>query len=498
MAEVGSTDNIGTSLIQSMQMGSGVNVAELAEALAGAETAASKALKTDKKDAAVNEISGMGVLKSSLASLSTAMSGMVDKGSLVDKSVTSQNTDRLEAKITAQSAVQAGTHKFHCRQLARSQINELKMQSGSFTSDSQALNGGSSFNLSIASPAGGSATTVAVSTATPAGIVAAINAANVNGLRAYTLNTASSGTAVSIMLEGKTGAANTFSVTDASGISNPSTLVTQNTSNKIQGASDLKLVVNRTSDVSTTEFVYRDNNSPSDVIAGVQLNFKQATASGSYTTTNVVIAEDKSKFTRALEDMQLAYNNLVDTADVLTGALESESVYSGHLDKEKSMVRGILNKIRSSITAESSTPSDPIKQASHIGIGFNVNGKMTIQKTTLDAAIVSNFSDITQMITANTNDQASFSSDPKGLAQDVVNVIEGFSAVSTGVIDIKTATNNAAVIRLEQELSDIEAKYAASKKRYLTQFAAMETLVQQSKSTGEYLTQQFKAMNGGD
>jgi hypothetical protein len=26
----------------------------------------------------------------------------------------------------------------------------------------------------------------------------------------------------------------------------------------------------------------------------------------------------------------------------------------------------------------------------------------------------------------------------------------------------------------------------------------METLVQQSKSTGEYLTQQFKAMNGGD
>ena len=141
MAEVGSTDNIGTSLIQSMQMGSGVNVAELAEALAGAETAASKALKTDKKDAAVNEISGMGVLKSSLASLSTAMSGMVDKGSLVDKSVTSQNTDRLEAKITAQSAVQAGTHKFHCRQLARSQINELKMQSGSFTSDSQPLNG---------------------------------------------------------------------------------------------------------------------------------------------------------------------------------------------------------------------------------------------------------------------------------------------------------------------------------------------------------------------
>ena len=495
MAEVGSTDNIGTSLIQSLQMGSGGNVAELAEALAGAETAASKALKTDKKDAAVNEISGMGVLKSSLASLSTAMSGMVDKGSLVDKSVTSQNTDRLEAKITAQSAVQAGTHKFHCRQLARSQINELKMQSGSFTSDSQALNGGSSFNLSIASPAGGSATTVAVSTATPAGIVDAINAANVNGLRAYTLNTASSGTAVSIMLEGKTGAANTFTVTDASSISNPSTLVTQNTSNKIQGASDLKLVVNRTSNADTTEFVYRDNNSPSDVIAGVQLNFKQATASDSYTTTNVVIAEDRAAFTTAMTNMQAAYNDLVQTIGVLDGSVESESTYAGNLKKEKSTLRGIVQNIRAVLTNDSSTPSDPIKSMRQLGVGFDLNGNLTIQRTRLDAAVVSNFSDITKMLTANTDDQSSFSSAAKGLAQDVVNVVDDFNGV-TGIVSIKTDSNTKLVRDLTTQLEDLQSKYESSRKRYLQQFAAMESLVQSSKSTGDYLTQQFKAMNG--
>ena len=223
MTEVSATDNIGSSLIKSMNVGSGVDISELAEALANADTAPSIATKTTQKDDATAAISGLGILKSSLSNFSQSVDTMTDKSSLTDKSATSQNTDRLEVKITAQSAVQAGTHKFHCRQLARSQINELKMQSGSFTSDSQALNGGSSFNLSIASPAGGSATTVAVSTATPAGIVDAINAANVNGLRAYTLNTASSGTAVSIMLEGKTGAANTFTVTDASSISNPST-----------------------------------------------------------------------------------------------------------------------------------------------------------------------------------------------------------------------------------------------------------------------------------
>jgi len=34
----------------------------------------------------------------------------------------------------------------------------------------------------------------------------------------------------------------------------------------------------------------------------------------------------------------------------------------------------------------------------------------------------------------------------------------------------------------------------SAKQRYLMQFAAMETLVQRSKNTGDYLTGQFKAM----
>jgi flagellar hook-associated protein 2 len=493
MAEVSATDNIGSSLIKSMNVGSGVDISELAEALANADTAPSIATKTTQKDDATAAISGLGILKSSLSNFSQSVDTMTDKSSLTDKSATSQNTDRLEVKITAQSAVQAGTHKFHCRQLARSQINELKMQSGSFTSDSQALNGGSSFNLSIASPAGGSATTVAVSTATPAGIVDAINAANVNGIRAYTMNMASSGTAISIMIEGKTGVANTFTVTDASSISSPSTLITQDTSNDIQAAADLKLVVNKPSD--TSEFVFRDNNSPSDVIAGVQLNFKVADNSDPYTTTNIVIAEDRAAFTTAMTNMQTAYNDLVQTIGVLDGSVESESSYAGNLKKEKSTLRGIVQNIRTALTNDSSTPSDPINSMRQLGVGFDLNGNLTIQRTTLDAAVISNFSDITKMLTANTDDQSSFSSAAKGLAQDVVNVVDNFNGVS-GIVSIKTDSNTKLVRDLTTQLEDLQSKYESSRKRYLQQFAAMESLVQSSKSTGDYLTQQFKAMNG--
>jgi flagellar hook-associated protein 2 len=492
---VSGTDNIGSKLINSMDVGSGVNISELAESLAQAETAAMISSKTKRKESATATISGLAIFKESLSMVKASLEKLTDKSLLVDKAASSQDTNRVEAKVTAQSKAQAGTHKIQCRTLARAQINELKMGSGSFTSESQALNGGSAFNLSIASPAGGSATTVAVTTATPAGIVAAINAADVNGIRAYTMNMASSGTAVSIMIEGKTGEANTFTVTDASSITDPSTLVTQNTSNDIQAAQDLKLVVNKASD--TTEFVYRATNSPTDVIAGVQLNFKTSDNSDPYTTTNIIISEDRSAFTTALTNIQTAYNALVDTTGVLVGTLESDSDAAGDLKKELSMVDQMVRKVREGITAESSTPSSPITSVRQLGVQFDITGKMTINKTTLDAAVSTNFSDITKMLTANTDNQSYFDSAAKGLAQDAANIIEDF-VNDRGLIKKTSDARSTDVARFEEDLTKLEQRYEAAKKRYLSQFAAMETLVAKSKSTGEYLTGQFKAMQGGN
>ncbi|MBP80206.1 MAG: hypothetical protein CL926_13170 [Deltaproteobacteria bacterium] len=492
---VSGTDNIGSKLINSMDVGSGVNISELAESLAQAETAAMISSKTKRKESATATISGLAIFKESLSMVKASLEKLTDKSLLVDKAASSQDTNRVEAKVTAQSKAQAGTHKIQCRTLARAQINELKMGSGSFTSESQALNGGSAFNLSIASPAGGSATTVAVTTATPAGIVAAINAADVNGIRAYTMNMASSGTAVSIMIEGKTGEANTFTVTDASSITDPSTLVTQNTSNDIQAAQDLKLVVNKASD--TTEFVYRATNSPTDVIAGVQLNFKTSDNSDPYTTTNIIISEDRSAFTTALTNIQTAYNALVDTTGVLVGTLESDSDAAGDLKKERSMVDQMVRKVREGITAESSTPSSPITSVRQLGVQFDITGKMTINKTTLDAAVSTNFSDITKMLTANTDNQSYFDSAAKGLAQDAANIIEDF-VNDRGLIKKTSDARSTDVARFEEDLTKLEQRYEAAKKRYLSQFAAMETLVAKSKSTGEYLTGQFKAMQGGN
>ena len=97
------------------------------------------------------------------------------------------------------------------------------------------------------------------------------------------------------------------------------------------------------------------------------------------------------------------------------------------------------------------------------------------------------------MLTADTNDQIAADSRVKGLAQDVINLLETVVA-DTGLIKTQEDAVAAEVLRYEERLLQLEERMEGIKARYLRQFAAMESLVQKSKNTGEYLTGQFKAM----
>ena len=63
-----------------------------------------------------------------------------------------------------------------------------------------------------------------------------------------------------------------------------------------------------------------------------------------------------------------------------------------------------------------------------------------------------------------------------------------------GTIKAKETNTTSEVARYESQLVDLQERLETVKQRYLRQFVAMETLVQRNKSTGEYLTGQFKAM----
>ena len=235
----------------------------------------------------------------------------------------------------------------------------------------------------------------------------------------------------------------------------------------------------------------RDNNSPSDLIAGVQLNIKQTG------DTNIVVGESADSLETSLKSMVDAYNSLLTVSDYLTGESDEEDEVAGSLSKDRATVNGILNQVRSLIGLTSSTASNGFSTLRDIGIGTSVGGKISLSATEYAAAIKTNFSDIRTMLTGDSNDQTAQSALDKGLVLDMSIILDSIVS-DTGTIKVKETSVTKKVAGYEKELLVLQDRYDSIKSRYLKQFTAMETLVQRNKNTGDYLTSQFEAMQNSN
>ena len=488
MAEIISKDNIGTTITRALKAGSGVDIYELATTLAETESLPNIRAITTKKEASTVAISGYGVLKATVSALKKSFDSLMDKDTLLDKTVYSQDDNKITAVMSSQVNAKAGTTKLYVHTLARPEQSVIKRFTGSgsnsaeFTSLTQQLNGGSTVNYSIV--VGSTTTALNNITDTPAGLISAVNSqTSVTGVRARALVTGASGTAFTILLEGKSGSANAFVFNGHQ---------TADTNNQLAltqtiAALDLKVRLN------DHEWVLRDNNSPSDIIDGVQLNFKIDHGENGTTTTNIVVAESSTSLETSLNTMVESYNDFITLSDYLTGDPDEEDELAGSLSRETSTVNMIKNRIRGTMSLSSATASNGYSTLRDIGITSKLGGKILLNKTAYAAAVKTNFSDIRTMLTGDTNSQLASSPAAKGLALDVSIILDTMVS-DTGTIKAKETGGAADVLRYEEQLLDLNERLDSIKSRYLKQFAAMETLVQRSKNTGEYLTSQFKAM----
>jgi len=477
------TNNVGTKITQALKAGSGVDIYDLATTLAEAESLPKINTVTAKKEESTTSLSGYGVLKASVASLKTSFDALKDRDTLLNKSVTSDRSERASVELISQTAAKAGTYAVKVISMARPQLSEVKDNNTSFTSLDQSL-AGSNFTITIKVPRNAaSGTDVVVSTHTPQGIIDAVNSiTSTTGVSARAFNPASTGTTFSIFLEGKTGADNSFDF--ASTLTGSSALTGGAWGDRQRGSQDLRLELNGREDI------YRQTNSPTDVIEGVQTTFIR---NGSGTTINIVVSEDTSALETSINSMIESYNDFVNISDYLIGDKDEEDELAGSLSGDKNTVSLIRSRMRSAINMTSSTASNGYSTLRNIGIGSKLSGELTLDKTTYSAAVKSNFSDIRTMLTADTNDQSASDSRDKGLAMDVGIIIDAMVS-DTGTLKVKETNATENISRYEEELLDLQDQLENIKARYLRQFAAMESIVQRSKNTGEYLTNQFKAM----
>lgn len=481
MAEVTSKDNVGSQITQALSAGSGVNIQELATTLANAESISGISAVNAKKESTEVAISGYAVLKSSVSALMRSFKGLEDSETLLTKTSNSSNTSTVDAAVVSQSLAKAGTTQIEVSALAQAQQNVIVQNGAAFASPSATIASGA-FSLAITTPASsGTTTNIAVSTLTPTGIASAINAqTDTTGVTARLINVSATGTSVKIVLEGKTGAANTFAF--SSNLTGAEALGGGALANKVLSAANLSVTMNGIS-------VQRDNNSPSDLVEGMKLTFKTAS------TANIVVNEDTSSLKNSLNTMIQAHNDFLTLTDYLVGEADPDDELAGSLSGEKSTINLIKNRIRTALASTSEAASNGIGTLRQIGLETKLGGTLSLKAATFDAIMLTNFDDIRTMLTADTNGQTSFSTSDKGLA---LTISESLDTLVGETGSIKAKETNAAkdIVRYDEQLVDLNERFESIKARYLKQFAAMETLVQRSKSTGEYLTGQFKAMEG--
>ena len=462
----------GTALVQAMQMGSGVDIQALATALAQAETQPKIDSYTSKKEASTVSVSGYGQLKGAISLVKLAFDNLKDVSGVMNKTVTNSKPATLTAGVSNSTDLQTGSYDIVVDQLAQGTITA----SNGFTSKTQVLNSSSAFSIDFTigttSP---TVSSVSVTADTPEGIVSAVNAADI-GITARLVNRSATGNDWVVLFEGTTGIENAFTATSDPdiGLANPV--------NSLQTAQNASITVNG------LEGIERASNMLSDVIPGLELNVTAVDSD----PVRLSIAEDSSILRAAIDDLVVTYNAFRQTATELTSK-NAETGEAGALAKDKTFVSMLQNQIKGLLDLESSTASGGISTLRDLGLGVQLSGDLTIDEDTFASVISSNLSDVVTMLTADTDNQSDFDGGSKGLALDSSLILKGMLDTA-GPISSRQATAESRVEDYEAQLADLEKRLAAAEQRYIAQFAAMESLVQRSKSTGDYLKGQFTAM----
>ena len=577
MATIDQTNSQGSKITTALNVGSGVDIQELATSLSEAELSPKIESTKSKITDSETRISALGILKSGISRISTALARLEDSSSLTSFSAGSSDSAAVAATAVAGTAGVAGSYAVQASQLAA----PTRIISNSFSSSSQSLNGGTGFDVVFnQGPAPGVNTSVSVTDTTPAGVVDAINTANI-GISATLINKSAAVTenaqvSFSDMTAGQTFTLAGISITAteamtaaevAAGFANLSVGAGANSSSKFsssgtlsgwtteganvavvrftsttagggvtdlaassdadsllsiattQGVEDawfisvsgetglenqftmsstpdlgfsaadnqLSSAQNAILSVNGIDSINRASNSISDVIPGTKLVLKSTAA------TTIEVTEDLSSLRSSLDEVIASVNDFNTVLAEMEDPDNADSDMGGALANDSSFVSLLRKQVKSLVDRQSATTSGAMSSFRDLGLSFQLDGSIEINETTYTNAVNNNLANVRTMLTGNTDGQSRYDGSAKGLALEsrsaLLDLIE-----SDGLL-VNRTTNATNTLESQQEaLAELEARMTKAYERYIKQFAAMESIVQRSKSTGDYLEGQFKAM----
>lgn len=240
-----------------------------------------------------------------------------------------------------------------------------------------------------------------------------------------------------------------------------------------QAATDAQIIIDGSLTVTQSSNVF------DGAIEGVTIIASEVNDAGE--TSTITVSQDTSQVGSALADFAAAYNTFLETTMSL-GRVNTDSDIVGALVGE-SILRTLNSQVRN-ILSGTIESSGGVNSLASLGITTNREGLLEVDESLLATQVNDNFEDVQELFTGDDSIMTQLSE------------TLGSYTGGTGTIQAKIEGYNSTLSRLDDEKTAFAEKMAALETRLFAQYNAMDLLVGQLNSTGDYLTAQLENLPG--
>jgi len=387
-----------SGVISSPGIGSGLDINSLVSKLMSVES--QPLTQLDRQEASYQtKITALGSLKGAISSLQTSIAALNDPAKFTAKTLASSDSTVITGSTSTNA--KSGTYNMVVTGLALSQ----NLSSSGFATTTATLGtgtvtiqfgtaSGSSFTLN---PAKGTQTiTIDSSHNTLSGIADAINAANI-GVSASIINDGSTNGNRLVLSSTNSGAANEMKITTTSSTGDLSALnfdptnagssaMTEHTK-----AADAVLSINGLT-------VTRPSNTITDAINGVTLNLLKLSTGTPPAATSITIAHDNSGTQTAVQSFVTAYNDAFKAlADA--SSYDATTKIAAPLQGDMSVLH-MQSQLANLLGSPLKSPGGGLSTLSDIGVSFQKDGTLALDRTKLNAVLADPTKDISTLFAA--------------------------------------------------------------------------------------------------
>ena len=451
-----------SSIVSSLGLGSGIDIAKLVSDL----SEASRAPKVERLNTLTQQnqtrISALAQARSDLEGFADSLSQMIDDGSLRSTPTTSNDS---VLGVTARAGLQADSFAATVvvNQLARAQT----AYSG-VVADREAAIGAGTMTLTV----GGVATTITIDDTNNSldGLAKAINESG-SGVTASII--ADEG-GHRIILKGATGEANAFTLSADAGAD-------PGLSNFTYGAGGAMTLGQSAADAQFTVdgiAFSRASNIIDDILPGMSLTLKKA-APGEPVDIGA---------SRPLDTIRQTVGDFVDVYNQMMKSIKAAASYTGASSSLRELERELSALVGKVLTSDSG-----INKLSDIGISTNKDGILVVDKAALDKALAKDAGAVEALFNPRRDATHTEATDP-GIAF-ALDAIRDKAVAKDGVIDRISTSLSDKSTSLAKQLEKVEQREETYRARLEKQYGKLDSKLAAIKATQSYLEQQIEIWN---